>query len=97
MSPIENWAYNPISPKVDFYYILSSIVAGGYLHNIFLIYVLRYMKISLPALHVSFIPSKNPILSLLKNSVHRNRNFSNRKFRFLETKVEFQGKKKSGL
>jgi hypothetical protein len=44
--------------------------------------------------HVSFIPLKNPILSLLKNSVRRNQNFFSGKFRFLETKVGFQGKKK---
>jgi hypothetical protein len=40
-----------------------------------------------------FYTPKNPIFALLKNSVRRNRNFSNEKFRFLETKVEFQGKK----
>jgi hypothetical protein len=45
-------------------------------------------KISLPAFHVSFIPPKNPILPLLKNLVRRNRNFSNEKFWFFETKVE---------
>jgi hypothetical protein len=34
-------------------------------------------KISLPAPDVSFIPLKNSILPLIKNSVRRNRNFSN--------------------
>jgi hypothetical protein len=32
-------------------------------------------------------------LPLLKYSVRRNRNFSNGKFQFLETKVGFQGQK----
>jgi hypothetical protein len=44
-----------------------------------------------------FYTPKNPILPLLKNSVCRNRNIFNGKFRFLETKVEFQGKKNFGL
>jgi hypothetical protein len=47
--------------------------------------------------HVSFIPLKNPILSLLKNSVRRNQKFFRGKFRFLETKVGFQGKKKNSV
>jgi hypothetical protein len=38
-------------------------------------------KISLPAPHVSFIPPKNSILPLIKNSVRRNRNFSSSNFR----------------
>jgi hypothetical protein len=38
-------------------------------------------KISLPASHVSFIPPKNPILPLIKNSVRRNQNFSSSNFR----------------
>jgi hypothetical protein len=55
------------------------------------------LKVSLPAPCVSFLPPKNSILPLLKNSVRRNRNFSNGKFRFLETEIVFQGQKKFGF